>query len=76
LMEVEWKKQLARKALERVQNSVSPQSVEVFRRLLDGEGEGEVARSLGLQTNSVNRIKNRMKARMVAEIAQLCEEFE
>jgi Mor family transcriptional regulator len=76
LLEEEWKKYLANRALDILEASISQQSVEIFRSLLKGENEEELAKRYSMHPNSINKVKHRVRARMLAEIAHLREELE
>jgi RNA polymerase sigma factor (sigma-70 family) len=76
IAEQEWKRHITNLALQNVEPLFSGRAVEVFRLSLDGLDIQTVAEKLGLQENSVYRLKNRVKQRLVQEIEQLRQDLE
>ncbi|WP_168433056.1 RNA polymerase sigma factor [Pontiella sulfatireligans] len=72
----EWKLHLTNLALENIKPLFSGHAIEVFQRSLDGMDIKAIAKQLDLQENSVYRLKNRVKKRLIIEIEQLREELE
>lgn len=67
----EWEIHLANLAVDRIAPLFSGKAIEAFRLSLSGMSVEEVAEELGLKENSVYRLKNRVKARLVNEVAHL-----
>jgi len=75
--EREWRNHHLRLAMETVERTFDPTSVEMFRRLLAGEGTAHVAAELGTTTAAVYKAKQRIRRRLKEVIAeQLREEGE
>jgi RNA polymerase sigma factor (sigma-70 family) len=76
LLESEWKKHLTQLALENVEQTTSPQSIQIFKRMLNGESATSLASEFDLKENSIHRIKNRTRDKVAMEIARLRQELE
>ena len=76
VMEKEWQNYITNMAMERIKGSFPGQALKVFELTLDGKSIQEIAESLGIKENTVYRSKNRVKARLVNEIALLRLELE
>jgi RNA polymerase sigma factor (sigma-70 family) len=76
IAEREWEVHLTNLAIEKVEPLFSGQEVKVFRLSLSGLGIEKIAKEVGLKENSVYRLRNRVKVRLIQEIAQLREELE
>ena len=76
IAEKEWKLHIANLALENIEPLFSGHAIEVFRLSLDGMEIAAIAEKLGLQENSVYRLRNRVKKRLILEIEQLREELD
>ena len=72
----EWEVHLTNLAIEKVAPRFSGQAVNIFRMSLKGLDVKEIANEVGLKENSVYRLRNRVKACLIEEIAQLREELE
>ena len=72
----EWEVYLTNLALERIKENFSGQSMEVFERSLQGQSVELIASELGLKENSVYRLKNRVKDRLISEVQQLRHDLE
>jgi RNA polymerase sigma factor (sigma-70 family) len=76
IAEDRWEVFLANLALDNVEAQFSGQAVAVFRMSLNGQEVKEIARELGLEENSVYRLRTRVKNQLVLEIQHLREELE
>jgi RNA polymerase sigma factor (sigma-70 family) len=76
IAEERWEVFLANQALENVEAQFSGQAVAVFRMSLSGLGVKEIASELGLELNSVYRLRTRVKNQLILEIQHLREELE
>jgi RNA polymerase sigma factor (sigma-70 family) len=76
IAEREWEVHLTNLAIEKVEPLFSGQAVKVFRMSLKGLSIAEISMAVGLKENSVYRLRNRVKVRLVQEIAQLRKELE
>jgi len=72
----EWEVHLTNLAIEKVAPRFSGQAVNIFRMSLKGLDVKEIANEVGLKENSVYRLRNRVKACLIEEIAQLRVELE
>lgn len=76
IMEHEWEIHLTNLALENITPLFTGKAVEAFRLTLQGKEVEEIARTLDIKENSVYRLKNRVKERLIEEIRHLREELE
>ncbi len=76
IAEKEWKLHITNLALDNIESLFSGQAIQVFRLSLQGLEVKAIADQLDLQENSVYRLRNRVKKRLVLEIEQLREELE
>ena len=72
----EWQMFISNKAMEKISEDFTPQSIEIFKQCLAGAKSSELARQYNLQPNSVVRIKNRVKEQLMVEIGKLRTELE
>ncbi|MGJ8643804.1 MAG: RNA polymerase sigma factor [Luteolibacter sp.] len=76
LMRDEWKAFICQKALENLRGIFVDQSVEIFEKTLEGSSVEDLAVSYGLKENTIYRIKNRVKERLIVEVRRLRHELE
>jgi RNA polymerase sigma factor (sigma-70 family) len=76
IAEREWEIHLTNLALENIEPLFSGKAVEAFRLTLKGKSVEEVSQELDIKENSVYRLKNRVKDRLIQEIMHLREELE
>jgi len=76
IAEREWEIHLTNMALENIGSLFSGKAVDAFRLTLEGKSVEEIAKELDLKENSVYRLKNRVKERLIQEIRHLREELE
>ena len=76
IAEREWGVYMANMALENIKPLFSGKAIKVFQLNLDGMEIAQIAKKMNLKENSVYRLKNRVKARLIAEIEELRKEFE
>ncbi|MGJ8635166.1 MAG: sigma-70 family RNA polymerase sigma factor [Luteolibacter sp.] len=76
LMNDEWKAFICRKALNNLRGAFADQSVELFESFLSGSSVQELASAYSLKENTVYRIKNRVKERLIVEVRRLRHEME
>jgi RNA polymerase sigma-70 factor (ECF subfamily) len=75
LWEQEWVDHHYRLAMTTVRATIEPRSVQAFERLLGGQTVEAVAESMGMTTDGVHKLKQRMRDRLRALIeAQVREE--
>jgi len=71
IAEREWEIHLTNLALENIEPLFSGKAVKAFRMSLEGKEIDEIAIELGVKENSVYRLKNRVKDRLIREIVHL-----
>jgi RNA polymerase sigma-70 factor (ECF subfamily) len=76
IAEREWEIHLTNMALENIGPLFSGKAVDAFRLTLEGKSVEEIANQLDLKENSVYRLKNRVKERLIQEIRHLRDELE
>ena len=76
IAEREWEIHLTNLALENIEPLFSGKAVDAFRLTLQGKSVEEIAAELDLKDNSVYRLKNRVKERLILEIRHLRDELE
>jgi RNA polymerase sigma-70 factor (ECF subfamily) len=76
IAEKEWEIHLTNLALENIEPLFSGKAVDAFRMTLEGKSVEDIAKELDLKENSVYRLKNRVKERLIQEIIQLRQELE
>jgi len=72
----EWEVFISNQAMKNISGQFSGKALEVFDIILKGKSIEEVAEDMGLKENSVYRLKNRVKAALMSEIASLRHELE
>jgi RNA polymerase sigma-70 factor (ECF subfamily) len=76
IVEAEWKHHLIKLALQRVSEHFTERAMTAFQLSMKGRSTTEIAEQLDIKPNSVNKLKNRVKLRLVQEIEQLRRELE
>lgn len=76
IAEREWEIHLTNLALENIESLFSGKAIETFRLTLKGLSVEQIAEELDLKENSVYRLKNRVKDRLIQEIMHLREVLE
>lgn len=76
LMQAEWQTYVTNLAMERIREKFSAQSIEVFSLTLEGKSVETIAAKFELKENSIYRINNRVKARLIAEAEELRRNLE
>ncbi|VGO18641.1 RNA polymerase sigma factor [Pontiella sulfatireligans] len=76
IAEREWGVHLANMALENIRPLFSGKAIKVFQLNLDGMSIPKIAVEMNLKENSVYRLRNRVKARLITEIEELRKELE
>ena len=76
IAEREWEIHLTNMALDNIEPLFSGKAVAAFRLTLLGKSVEEIAVELDLKDNSVYRLKNRVKERLIQEIRHLRDELE
>lgn len=76
IIEAEWKQHLVKLALTRVSEHFSPRGMTAFTMSMKGSSSAQIAAELNIKPNSANKLKNRVRLRVVQEIEYLREELE
>jgi RNA polymerase sigma factor (sigma-70 family) len=76
LIEREWKTYISELALIKMKSLFSGNAIEVFDLSLQGLSTDEIAEKLGLKTDSVYVLKNRVKKKFMEEVRALVTELE
>ena len=74
IWEREWMQHHYRCALETVRGEVDARSITVFERLIAGEPIDAVAAALGMSSDAVEKVRQRIRTRMQAAVAQQIRE--
>jgi RNA polymerase sigma-70 factor (ECF subfamily) len=76
LAEEEWEIHLTSTAVTNLSSQFSGKAMQVFQMSMEGESIEAISNKLNLKTNSVYRLRNRVKERVVKEIQRLRAELE
>jgi len=76
IAEKEWEIHLTNTAVSNLTPQFSGKAMQVFQMSMDGDSIEKIAEKLNLKTNSVYRLRNRVKERLVKEIQRLRTELE
>ncbi|WP_372807620.1 RNA polymerase sigma factor [Pontiella sp.] len=76
IIEEEWKLHIVQLALRNISTLFSARAIEAFRMSIDGKSTAEIAARFDVKPNSVVKLKNRVKERLVIEINHLRNELE
>jgi RNA polymerase sigma factor (sigma-70 family) len=71
VIESEWEKHIIKVALGNIRSLFSEQAIYVFEQSLLGKNSEELSQKLDIKPNSVNKLKNRVKMRMIEEVEHL-----
>ena len=72
----EWENYVTNMAMEKIKGSFPGQAIKVFEMTLEGLSIQEIATKLDIKENTVYKSKNRVKAKLINEIAHLRLELE
>ncbi|VGO14501.1 ECF RNA polymerase sigma factor SigE [Pontiella desulfatans] len=76
IIQQEWEVYIVQLALKNISSLFSDRAIEAFSMSIDGQGMAQIAEHLGVKPNSVVKLKNRVKERLVKEIQHLRDELE
>ena len=76
IVQKEWEVHVVKLALERVSKHFSDRAIQAFSMSMDNVSSKDIAEKLGIKTNSVIKLKNRVKQRLIQEIDLLKLELE
>ncbi|MDD7984767.1 sigma-70 family RNA polymerase sigma factor [Lentisphaera marina] len=72
----EWENYLTNQALTNISSSFSGKAIEAFKLTVQGYSLEEIANILDIQSQSVYRLRGRVKAKLIEEVARLREQLE
>ena len=75
IIQEEWEAYIVETALERVSPIFSGKAMSVFKMSMENIDSKIIAEKLDLKVNSVNKLKNRVKQRLLTEISILKSEM-
>ena len=76
IVEEEWEKFLADKAMKNIRQAFSGRGIEVFQMSLQGKSIKDIATELKLEEGSVYQLRARVKKSLIKEISRLRQEFD
>ncbi|MCM8525489.1 MAG: sigma-70 family RNA polymerase sigma factor [Lentisphaeraceae bacterium] len=76
IIQSEWEVYIVKLALERIAGHFSERAIDAFEMSLDNLPPDEIGEKLGIKGNSVTKLKNRVKQRLIKEIELLRSELE
>jgi RNA polymerase sigma factor (sigma-70 family) len=72
----EWEAYVTNLAMENIKPLFSDRAIEIFSQMLDGAEPRVLAEQFGIKENSVHKLKNRVKSRLVEEIRRIRGDLE
>jgi len=72
----EWEVYLLRLGLKNIEPLFSDRAIEAFLMAVDGASTATIAKKIGVKPNSVIKLKNRVKERLILEVQQLRKDLE
>ncbi|MDF7808216.1 RNA polymerase sigma factor [Pontiellaceae bacterium B12219] len=76
IIQEEWEVHIVQLALNNISTLFSERAIEAFSMSIDGRSTAQIAEHLGVKPNSVTKLKNRVKERLMKEIQHLRNELE
>jgi RNA polymerase sigma-70 factor (ECF subfamily) len=76
MIQQEWEIHLIKLALNRISSRFSENSLKTFELAMEGLDDHEIAKKLNQQPNTINKLKNRIKKRLIQEVESLTQELE
>ncbi len=76
MIEQEWEVHLIKLALNNISSQFSENSLKTFEYAMQGLSDHEIAEKLNQQPNTINKLKNRIKKRIIQEVENLTHEIE
>lgn len=76
IIQKEWEVHIVQLALNNISSLFSDRAIEAFSMSIEGKSTAQIAEHLGVKPNSVVKLKNRVKERLVIEIQHLRNELE
>ena len=76
IIQKEWEVHIVKLALKNISDLFTERAIEAFELGMEGVKTTQIAEKLGIKENSVIKLRNRVKHRLVKEIQHLREELE
>lgn len=76
IIQKEWEVHIVQLALNNISSLFSERAIEAFSMSIDGTSTAQIAEHLDVKPNSVIKLKNRVKERLIIEIQHLRNELE
>lgn len=76
IIQSEWEVYIVKRALNNISTLFSERAIEAFSMSMGGKSTAQIAEKLGVKPNSVIKLKNRVKERLIREIRHLRDELE
>lgn len=76
VIQKEWEVHIVKLALNNISSLFTERAIEAFELGMEGVKTAQIAEKLGIKENSVIKLRNRVKHRLVKEIQHLREELE
>ena len=76
IVQKEWEVHIVKLALQRISRHFSERAIKAFSLSMDNVSSQQIGEELGIKANSVNKLKNRVKQRLIKEIDMLKLELE
>jgi RNA polymerase sigma factor (sigma-70 family) len=76
VIQKEWETYVVNLAMKNIKTLFSDRAIEIFSLLLDGADIKTISERYGIEENSVHKLKNRVKNRLIEEIQRIRENLE
>lgn len=76
VIQKEWETYVVNLAMKNIKTLFSARAIEIFSQLLDGADTKTIAVRYDIEENSVHKLKNRVKNRLIEEIQRIRENLE
>jgi RNA polymerase sigma-70 factor (ECF subfamily) len=76
MIQNEWQAYIVNLAMQNIRTLFSERAIEIFSQLLDGADINTISVRYGIEENSVHKLKNRVKNRLIEEIQRVREDLE
>ena len=76
MIQNEWQAYIVNLAMQNIRSLFSERAIEIFSQLLDGADIKTISVRYGIEENSVHKLKNRVKNRLIEEIQRVREDLE
>jgi RNA polymerase sigma-70 factor (ECF subfamily) len=76
MIQNEWQAYIVNLAMQNIRTLFSERAIEIFSLLLDGADAKTISVRYGIEENSVHKLKNRVKNRLIEEIQRVREDLE